>query len=108
MGKIIFKFNNGNFSILCSHCNTIVKNGRDFTEKEWSALHGESDVESVYCDSCKDFVVEIGDIKKDDNINEDIMKNIVPHLKDNYIFKEQMINGFMKKIFNKNTFNNEH
>lgn len=106
MGKAIFKLNNGNCAILCSHCNTIVKNGFNFTEKEWSALRGEGDVESVYCDSCKEFVVELFDLQQEKKIDSDVLKNVIPHMKENDDFKLDLLNGFMKKIINKTNIDN--
>ena len=45
MAKAIFKFNNGNFALLCSDCNVIIKTGKDFTEKEWAAVEGTNNLE---------------------------------------------------------------
>lgn len=48
-----FKFNSGNGAMLCSKCNVIIKTGRDFTEKEWEALRGETYLPPQYCEKCK-------------------------------------------------------
>jgi uncharacterized C2H2 Zn-finger protein len=53
----IFKFNSGNLAILCSRCNTIVKEGKDFTEEEWVAARNTHNnpskkLSARYCNKC--------------------------------------------------------
>lgn len=109
MGKAIFKFNGGRGALLCSNCSVIVKTGKDFTEQEWAALRGEGDVESVYCENCKDHVIDIDDIieksKNDDNLGK--LKSIIPMLAENPEFKENLIQIMSEKMFNKINQNGE-
>jgi hypothetical protein len=51
--KAIFKFNSGNFALLCSNCRIIIKVGREFTEEEDKACFGAIDLPPQYCDKCK-------------------------------------------------------
>jgi len=53
MNKAIFKFNNGKGALLCSKCRTIIKEGKDFTEKENKAVLGEIELKSQYCNKCQ-------------------------------------------------------
>jgi len=53
MSKAIFKFNNGNGSLLCSKCRIIIKEGYQMTKKEWKALRGEIELEAQYCKKCR-------------------------------------------------------
>lgn len=100
MGKAIFKFNNGNASILCSNCDKVVKTGKDFTEKDWSGLEGKGDVKSIYCDDCKDKVIDLDEIMKEPNTNLGHLKYIVPMLAENPEFKENLIKIISEKMFN--------
>lgn len=100
MGTAKFKFNNGNMAILCSNCDKIVKTGKDFTEQEWAALEGKGDVASVYCEECKDKVVDIDEIVKDPKNNIGILKDIVPMLMENPEFKENLIQIVSEKMLN--------
>lgn len=52
--KAKFKYNSGNFAIICSKCGRIVKEGIYFTEDEWKACKGDLKIPSQYCDSCEE------------------------------------------------------
>lgn len=56
------KWNNGNLAICCSKCSKIIKEGKDFTELEWSAIKGKSILPRQYCNNCIEKL-----IKKDKN-----------------------------------------
>lgn len=100
MGTAKFKFNNGNMAILCSNCDKIVKTGKDFTEQEWAAMEGKGDVKSVYCDECKDKVVDLDEIIKDPKSELGILKDIIPMLAENPEFKENLVQIISEKMFN--------
>ena len=51
-GKAKFKLNNGNPVMLCSHCSTIIKYSKYFTDEEWEAAKGEIKLPPQYCDEC--------------------------------------------------------
>jgi hypothetical protein len=53
MSRAIVKYNSGNLAILCSKCNSIIKTGIDFNEKELLFLKGKSKLKAQYCDKCK-------------------------------------------------------
>lgn len=101
MGKAIFKFNGGKGALLCSNCSVIVKTGKDFTEQEWAALRGEGHVDSVYCNKCKDSVIDLD--KVIENSKEDAklsaLKDIIPILVENPNFKEELIQIVSEKMF---------
>jgi hypothetical protein len=100
MGKAIFKFNGGRGALLCSNCSVIIKTGKDFTEQEWAALRGEGDINSVYCDKCKDKVVDIDEIVKDPKNNLGVLKDIVPMLAENPEFRENLVKIISEKMLN--------
>lgn len=50
--KAIFKFNGGLRALLCSECSVIIKTGLEFTEKEWDAADGKTDLEAQFCKEC--------------------------------------------------------
>ena len=60
--KAIFKWNNGDLALLCSGCNKIIKEGKDFTEGEMLVCMGKAYAPKQYCNSC---IEEL--IKKDKN-----------------------------------------
>lgn len=100
MGKSFFNFKNGNISLLCSNCNQVLKTGKDFTEQDWAALDGKGEVESVYCDNCKDSVVDFDDIleKSKNNSNLGALKDLIPMLAKNPDFKESLIQIVSEKM----------
>jgi hypothetical protein len=102
MGTAKFNFNNGNITILCSNCDKIVKNGKDFNEEEWKALEGKGDVKSVYCDNCKDSVVDFDNIieKSKNSGNLGVLKDLIPMLAENPDFKESLVQIVSEKILN--------
>ena len=100
MGTAKFKFNNGNMAIICSNCDKIVKTGKDFTEQEWAAMEGRGDVKSVYCDECKDKVIDIDEIVKDPKNNLGVLKDIVPMLAENPEFRENLVKIISEKMLN--------
>ena len=56
--KAIFKWSNGELALICSTCRTIIKVGKDFTEKEMLACSKSSGIAKYwmpprYCDKCK-------------------------------------------------------
>jgi len=53
-GKAKFRFNGGYGALLCSHCSTIIKEGKFFTEEEWQACKGEIKIAPQYCDVCEE------------------------------------------------------
>ena len=53
-GKAKFKLNNGNPVMLCSHCSTIIKYSKYFTDEEWEAAKGEIKLPPQYCDECEE------------------------------------------------------
>lgn len=53
-GKAKFKLNNGNPVMLCSHCSTIIKYSKYFTDEEWEASKGEIKLPPQYCDECEE------------------------------------------------------
>lgn len=99
MGTAKFKFNNGNMAMLCPNCDKIVKTAKDFTDQEWKALEGKGDVKSIYCEDCKDKVIDLDEIIKSDN-NMSQLKNIVPMLAENPEFKEHLIRILSEKMLN--------
>lgn len=101
MGTAKFKFNNGDMAILCSNCDKILKNGKDFTEQEWMAIEGKGDVKSIYCDDCKDIVIDLDDvIKKSDHSNLGALKDILPVLAENPEFRENLMKIVSEKMLN--------
>ena len=100
MAKAIFKFNNGNFALLCSDCNVIIKTGKDFTEKEWAAVEGTNNLESYYCDTCK--VKHEGEMpEKKETVPLDFVKNVLPFL-ENEELKKNLLEGIVKNKLNIN------
>ena len=99
MGTAKFKFNNGNMVMLCPNCDKIVKTAKDFTDQEWKALEGKGDVKSIYCEDCKDKVIDLDEIIKSDN-NMSQLKNIIPMLAENPEFKEHLIRILSEKMLN--------
>ena len=108
MGKAIFKFNGGKGALLCSNCSVIVKTGKDFTEQEWAALRGEGDIDSIYCDSCKDKVIDIDEIIKDPKNNLGVLKDIIPMLAESPEFKENLAQIISEKMLSKIHLNEEN
>lgn len=53
-GKAKFKLNNGNPVMLCSHCSTIIKYSKYFTDEEWEAAKGKIKLPPQYCDECEE------------------------------------------------------
>ena len=53
-GKAKFKLNNGNPVMLCSHCSTIIKYSRHFTDEEWEAAKGEIKLPPQYSYECEE------------------------------------------------------
>lgn len=53
-GKAKFRFNSGLGALLCSHCSTIIKEGKYFTDEEWKACRGEIKIAPQYCDACEE------------------------------------------------------
>lgn len=51
--KAIVKFNNGNLAMICSGCRTIIKTGKDFTEKELNFVFEKGKLLPQYCEKCK-------------------------------------------------------
>jgi hypothetical protein len=53
--KCRFVWNNGNLAILCSKCNKIIKEGKDFTGGEMTACKnaGSYYLPPQYCEQCK-------------------------------------------------------
>lgn len=100
MGTAKFKFNNGNMAILCSNCDKIVKTGKDFTEQEWAALEGKGDIASVYCEDCKDKVIDMDDIIKDSKNNLGVLKDIIPMLAESPEFRENLVKIISEKMLN--------
>lgn len=101
MGTAKFKFNNGNMAILCSNCDKVVKTGKDFTEQEWAAMEGKGNVKSIYCDSCKDVVIDLDEIIKDPkNTKLSALKDIVPMLSEDPEFRENLIKIVSEKMLN--------
>ena len=98
MGTAKFKFNNGNMAILCSNCDKIVKTGKDFTEQEWKALEGKGEIESVFCEDCKDKVVDFDKIISTPNDKLGALKDIVPMFAQNPDFKESLIQIMSEKF----------
>lgn len=101
MGKAIFKFNGGRGALLCSNCSVVIKTGKDFTEQEWAALRGETNVESNYCDSCKDVVVDMDELltTKNNDVDFLLMNSVIPELKENEEFKHKIMEDLAKKMF---------
>ena len=97
MGKAIFKFNSGNFAILCSDCSKVVKTGRDFTEEEWSAMEGKGEISSIYCKDCEPNHVNDVEEKKEE-MPLDFVKNVLPFLQ-NEEFKLDLIKGIAQDKF---------
>jgi len=52
MNRWKIKWNSGNLAILCSNCDKIIKEGRDFTEEEINAVKNSIALPSYYCDEC--------------------------------------------------------
>jgi hypothetical protein len=100
MGTAKFKFNNGNMAILCSNCDKIVKTGKDFTEQEWKALEGKGEISSVYCNECKDKVVDLDEILKNPKNDLGRLKDIIPMLAQNPEFKENLVQIISEKMLN--------
>ena len=94
-----FKFNNGNFALLCSDCGTMVKTGVDFTEKEWSALDGKGDIQPTYCDKCKVNHVDDVIIPEKKEIPLDFIKNVLPFL-ENEELKKNLLENIIQNKFN--------
>jgi hypothetical protein len=51
--KAIVKFNNSKLALLCSGCRTIIKTGKDFTEKELNFVFEKGKLPPQYCEKCK-------------------------------------------------------
>lgn len=98
MGTAKFKFNNGNMAILCSNCDKIVKTGKDFTEQEWAAMEGKGSVKSIYCDDCKDVVIDLDEIIEDPKSNLGSLKDLIPILSENPEFKENLVQIISEKM----------
>lgn len=106
MGKAIFKFNGGQGVLLCSNCSVIVKTGKDFTEQEWAALQGKGEISSVYCNECKNKVVDLDEILKDPKNDLGRLKDIIPILAQNPEFKENLVQIISEKMLEKLNINN--
>lgn len=52
--KIKFKLNGGNPVILCSHCSTILKYYRHFSDEEVKAWENNIKLPAQYCDKCEE------------------------------------------------------
>ena len=56
--RMIVKWNNGNFAILCSKCSVIIKTGNDFTKEETNFVIKDGYrnkkywMPPQYCDKC--------------------------------------------------------
>ena len=53
-GKAKFKFNNGQYAMLCSRCSKVIKEWKYFTEDEKLAFKGEFKLNAQYCDECEE------------------------------------------------------
>jgi ferredoxin len=56
MAEAIYKYNNGNGALLCSGCRVIIREGKDFTEKDEELMLGilkGDKVEAQYCEDCE-------------------------------------------------------
>ena len=101
MGNAKFKFNNGDVSILCSNCDKILKTSKDFTEQDWSALEGVSTVKSIYCDDCKDNVIDFDElIDNHKDISKGALKDLIPILSEDPEFRENLMRIVSEKMFN--------
>lgn len=76
----VFKFNSGEGALLCSHCFTIIKTGKDFTEEEYKAMRGEINLPRQYCDKCNEFIYRIKAIWFDRGVRA-AQENIIDELK---------------------------
>lgn len=47
-----FKFNNGAGALLCSRCNTIIRQGSELSAEEREAMKGKISLPSQYCWTC--------------------------------------------------------
>ena len=92
-----FKFNSGNSALVCSSCGRILKTGVEFTEDEWKCLRGEIDLGNRYCDDCKG-VNELPDEEADPISNLNKIKDILPLLKDDPRFQNELFNSLIKNI----------
>lgn len=62
MKEAIIKFNGGDLALLCSECRVIIKTGKDFTEDEIKAAHGELKIPAQFCDNCTNKNIKDGQI----------------------------------------------
>lgn len=100
MGSTKFKFNGGDVSILCSNCDKILKTSKDFSEQDWSALEGKGKVKSVYCENCKDTVIDLDDIIENAKDNsKSALKDIIPILSEDPEFRENLMRIVAEKMF---------
>ena len=52
--KIIYKYNGGSLTILCSKCSKIIKTRKNFTEQELEDVKVKySKLPAQYCETCK-------------------------------------------------------
>lgn len=50
----IVKFNGGNLALLCNHCRTTLKTGKDFSKEELDFTIGKiNSLEPRFCENCK-------------------------------------------------------
>jgi len=94
-----FKFNSGNMALVCSNCGCILKTGSQLTDEEWKVLRGEvKDVGDKYCDECIINGITTNDSSDDMMGDLNNIKNILPHIKDNPEFQNELYKSLFKKI----------
>jgi len=101
MGSAKFKFNGGDVVILCSNCDKIVKTSKNFSEQDWIALEGKGKIKSIYCEDCKDNVIDLDDIIENSKDNsKSVLKDIIPMLSEDPEFRENLMKIVSEKMLN--------
>ena len=85
--------------ILCSNCDKIVKTSKNFSEQDWIALEGKGKIKSIYCEDCKDNVIDLDDIIENDN-SKSALKDIIPMLSEDPEFRENLMKIVSEKMLN--------
>jgi len=96
MGNVSFRFNNGKITLVCPNCDKVIKTGEEMTKEEWEALEGGSDTKSIYCDDCKDKVLEFDDVVEKSNLGP--IKDIIPILSKDPEFRENLMKVMSEKM----------